>query len=375
MADAHDAVRKLNESFLGGTQILARLDSVDEPFAVSCFSVHLENILCEDDYEDEECLEATKEDITILASEHGSPLKIDVHLDGELKGRVSILCATEEYAKCVISKFNGMIMCGKTIRAWMDKLTPPPSIECSRKRLELRNVLNEEDLEDEDCLEETKRDLLDMMQKFGQVKKETHGKIIGGSKVSASIVSVTDVKNISSSSMSIQEQKVVSNEPLYSGDKIIPEQYAKCKRVPKIPNPGVPREYAKRINDNSVIPLLFDMLGELMRLQLRAKEINNKKAKRRLVLGLREVARGIRAHKVKMVIMANNLDQYGALDIKLEEILKLAHENEIPVIFELNKRKIGKALGKTLKISVVGIENADGAHEPFKKLKRLYETF
>lgn len=111
-----------------------------------------------------------------------------------------------------------------------------------------------------------------------------------------------------------------------------------------------------------------------MRLQIRAKENNNKKAKRRMVLGLREVARGIRANKIKMVIMANNLDQYGALDVKLQEILNAANEHDIPVLFDLNKRKIGKALGKTLKVSVVGIENADGAYEPFKKLKRLYET-
>ena len=73
-----------------------------------------------------------------------------------------------------------------------------------------------------------------------------------------------------------------------------------------------------------------------------------------------------------MIVTANNLDQYGALDVKLQEILDLAKEHDLPVTFELNKRKIGKALGKTIKVSVVGIENADGAYEPFKKLKRLY---
>ena len=88
-------------------------------------------------------------------------------------------------------------------------------------------------------------------------------------------------------------------------------------------------------------------------------------------MGLREVARGIRAHKVKMVVMANNLDQYGAIDAKLQEILDLARAEELPVVFELNKRKLGKALGKSIKVSVVGIQNADGAHEQFKKLKKM----
>ena len=83
------------------------------------------------------------------------------------------------------------------------------------------------------------------------------------------------------------------------------------------------------------------------------------------------MARGIRAHKVKMVVMANNLDQYGAIDAKLQEILDLARAEELPVVFELNKRKLGKALGKSIKVSVVGIQNADGAHEQFKKLKKM----
>lgn len=53
--------------------------------------------------------------------------------------------------------------------------------------------------------------------------------------------------------------------------------------------------------------------------------------------------------------MANNLDdQYGAIDEKLQEILDLCHNEGIPVLFELNKKGIGKALGKTIKVAVVG---------------------
>ena len=121
----------------------------------------------------------------------------------------------------------------------------------------------------------------------------------------------------------------------------------------------------------SVRPLLTEMLGELMRLQKRAIEEKNAKAKRRLVLGLREVARGIRSHKVKMVVMANNLDEYGAIDEKLQEIIDLAHNEAVPLFFEFTKRGLGKAVGKTIKIAVIGIQNAEGAHQQFKKLVAL----
>lgn len=152
---------------------------------------------------------------------------------------------------------------------------------------------------------------------------------------------------------------------------IIPERFAACKRVPKIPNAGTPREYAIKLADERAAPTLIAMLSELMRLQQRSKDDKNARSRRRLVMGLREVARGIRAHKVKMVVMANNLDEYGEIDSKLQEILDSAKNEGIPILFELNKRKLGKALGKSIKVSVVGIQNADGAQEGFKKLKKM----
>jgi selenocysteine insertion sequence-binding protein 2 len=84
------------------------------------------------------------------------------------------------------------------------------------------------------------------------------------------------------------------------------------------------------------------------------------------------VARGIKSHKVKMVIMADNLDEYGAIDEKLQEILDLAEREDVPVFFELTKRRLGKALGKTIKVAVVGIYSADGAYQQFKQLQKIY---
>ena len=55
----------------------------------------------------------------------------------------------------------------------------------------------------------------------------------------------------------------------------------------------------------------------------------------------------------------------------MQEILDLAKAEDLPILYELNKRKLGKALGKSIKVAVVGIQNADGAHEQFKKLKKM----
>ena len=66
--------------------------------------------------------------------------------------------------------------------------------------------------------------------------------------------------------------------------------------------------------------------------------------------------------------MANNLDEYGALDDKLQEILDLSSQESIPIFFEFNKRKLGQAIGKNIKIAVIGVQNAEGTHQQFKKI-------
>jgi selenocysteine insertion sequence-binding protein 2 len=50
-----------------------------------------------------------------------------------------------------------------------------------------------------------------------------------------------------------------------------------------------------------------------------------------------------------MVVMANNLDQYGVIDEKLQEIIDLANSNDVPIFYEFTKRSLGKALGKNVK--------------------------
>ena len=83
-------------------------------------------------------------------------------------------------------------------------------------------------------------------------------------------------------------------------------------------------------------------------------KVTNAKARRRLVMGSREVARGIRAHTVKMVIMANNLDQSGAIDEKLQEIIDFAYKEDVPLFYEFSKCTLGKAIGKSIKIEKNG---------------------
>lgn len=166
----------------------------------------------------------------------------------------------------------------------------------------------------------------------------------------------------------------VPPEPIFSkSGKLIPERWAECKRVPKVGNSCLQPDYVHLLNDEIATPLLLEMLGSLMKFQLRSKDDANARSRRRLVLGFREVARGLRAKKIKLVVLAKNLDEYEAVSEKTQEVLDICEATETPILFELSKRQLGKALGKTIKISIVGVQNVDGAHEQFKKLKAIVE--
>jgi len=387
----------LRAAELSVTQSVVADQSVSNPGDVSATVVDgsstivFRHILCDDDYEDDDALHESVEDLKSLVRQYAAVTKGHGTVTGPDKGNVYISVCDRPSADEAVKRLNGMIVGGNGVIVELvgqDDLSGDAEIV-------IENVLVDDDFADADCLEETVADIQALAAKFGMVggiKAETEGEMKGkvfltfteghraaeqaatelnGMLIGGQIISAK-VQSSSESTLLASRPKVEDPPPpMYSGDKIIPESFAECKRVPKIPNKGTPRAYASKIADERALPTLVEMLGELMRLQERSKDDKNARARRRLVMGLREVARGIRSHKVKMVVMANNLDEYGAIDSKLQEILDLAKAEDLPVIFELNKRKLGKALGKSIKISVVGVQNADGAHAQFKLLKKL----
>ncbi|CAB1118304.1 unnamed protein product [Ectocarpus sp. CCAP 1310/34] len=169
---------------------------------------------------------------------------------------------------------------------------------------------------------------------------------------------------------------------LAKAGKRIPMKYQEAAALPKPPGisgGGSPNAYVHQPPDKEANDLVFEMLQLLFKFQERARLSDPAKAKtrRRLVIGLREVLRGVKAKKVRLLIVAPNVDAVGGeggLDDKVVEIIDKAREEETPVVFALSKRKIGKALGKTIKVSAVGVYSFDGANEQQKQLKRRMET-
>ena len=126
------------------------------------------------------------------------------------------------------------------------------------------------------------------------------------------------------------------------------------------------RSYVEQSLSKDLDDLVCAALAALYKFQerVRLEEPARARLKRRLHIGLREVAHGVKARQCVCVILAPNVEGAGALDDAVGEILARCRANDVPVVFACTKRVLGRALGKTVGVSAVGVHSAEGAHEP-----------
>jgi ribosomal protein L7Ae-like RNA K-turn-binding protein len=123
--------------------------------------------------------------------------------------------------------------------------------------------------------------------------------------------------------------------------------------------------------------LVFKLLKELSRLQARGvnQPVEKRYKYKKFVAGIREVERSLNRGELKGVVVATNLETgVDVLDNLLLDLKTLSEEKEIPFVISLSKRKLGKALGKSMKQSVVGITNLDGVHQEWKIIIEQVES-
>ena len=62
------------------------------------------------------------------------------------------------------------------------------------------------------------------------------------------------------------------------------------------------------------------------------------------------------------------------MDDKVEDIIKAARSNGIPVIFALSRSRLGKALGKSMRMSAASVLMVDGVYEHFQEILELAKS-
>ncbi|NWU93804.1 SEBP2 protein, partial [Upupa epops] len=149
----------------------------------------------------------------------------------------------------------------------------------------------------------------------------------------------------------------------------------RTSNLPKIHSRNF-RDYCSQVLSKEVDSCVTDLLKELVRFQdrLYQKDPVKAKVKRRLVMGLREVLKHLKLKKLKCVIISPNCEKIqskGGLDETLHNIIDCACEQNIPFVFALNRKALGRCVNKAVPVSVVGIFSYDGAQDHFHRMVQL----
>ncbi|KAF7666614.1 hypothetical protein LDENG_00099290 [Lucifuga dentata] len=150
-----------------------------------------------------------------------------------------------------------------------------------------------------------------------------------------------------------------------------------CNTITKIHSRRF-REYCNQVLSKEIDESVTLLLQELVRFQERVyqKDPSKAKSKRRLVMGLREVTKHMKLQKIKCVIISPNCEKIqakGGLDEALYKVIAMARDQEIPFVFALGRKALGRCVNKLVPVSVVGIFNFSGAEGLFNRLVSLTE--
>ncbi len=79
----------------------------------------------------------------------------------------------------------------------------------------------------------------------------------------------------------------------------------------------------------------------------------------------------MKSKKARIIFLAPNTEVSEELDTRLDALVNEAKQREIPVVYCLSKRLLGKAVQMTIKQSVITVFDPDGAYDLFKKIIRF----
>jgi len=102
---------------------------------------------------------------------------------------------------------------------------------------------------------------------------------------------------------------------------------------------------------------------------LRMQELGLGQKSRRYAVGFREVSRLITQQAVQCLVVAPDVERTGgALEDKISQIVAQCEGQNVPVVYALSRRQLGRAIMKNVTVSVLAIEDVRGAQDSFKRM-------
>ena len=136
------------------------------------------------------------------------------------------------------------------------------------------------------------------------------------------------------------------------------------------------REYVDQILDKNFEKIFSDFIIKLRDVYYKKKSIAPLKAKKRIVLGMREIEKNIKLKNIFLVFVVPYIEKVdgikNSMDQRILDIFENCRKNEIPVFFGLNKFKLGQIARKKISaISMLGIVNVEGMENELKNIIKI----
>lgn len=90
-------------------------------------------------------------------------------------------------------------------------------------------------------------------------------------------------------------------------------------------------------------------------------------------MGFKEVKKFLIVKRLKLVVIAPDLEKNTEIEKNVSEIKALADQNNIPYVFSIKRRHIGYLMLKKVPVSLVGIFDYQGTNENVINLLKLVE--
>ncbi|XP_052888328.1 selenocysteine insertion sequence-binding protein 2 [Anopheles moucheti] len=135
------------------------------------------------------------------------------------------------------------------------------------------------------------------------------------------------------------------------------------------------RPYCDHFISDELRELAEDVVVKLFNFQTKAYAKNPIKAvaNKRFVVGFNEVLKLLELRKVRLVLVAPDLEPNETIDQMVNNVKLLCRQSQVPYLFALKRRKIGFHLLKKAPISCVGVLSYAGCEDTVKQMLSVVE--
>lgn len=150
----------------------------------------------------------------------------------------------------------------------------------------------------------------------------------------------------------------------------MPSKYVEATLAPKLPKQELHKYNSVKKSNADLDEEIKKMLSALACFQKRSKENEPLKAvqKARFSCGLKQSINSVKSGRAVLVLVAPDMESSDTLDDKLHELITLAQGKQIPILFCLSRRKLGKAVLQSMRQVSVAVYNPDGARDHYSKI-------